>query len=178
MKYAIFLLAILSASSCSKKETLNESIKNMYGRIVIINSNDYMVYTSSKADEKLAISCNDKRLIIYHDSTKCSVCELKNAYKWQEMVDRYKRHNTEVVMIFNPKRGDVDNFKTELKNQYLVSSVLLDTCGCFIRDNPFISKSTLCHTFLVDKQNKIVLVGDPNRNDKIKELFYQITDKR
>ena len=49
--------------------------------------------------------------------------------------------------------------------------ILLDTKGEFLQNNPTIPKSQKYHTFMVDENNKVVLVGNPMGNEKMWELY-------
>jgi len=39
-------------------------------------------------------------------------------------------------------------------------------------------KDNLLHTFLLDENNNVILVGNPVRNKKIKEMFYKIVEEK
>ncbi len=56
--------------------------------------------------------------------------------------------------------------------------VHVDTAGIFIRENPHIPREAVYHTFLLDKDNRVVLVGNPSRSEKIKEMFWQIVEEK
>jgi len=49
----------------------------------------------------------------------------------------------------------------------------VDANGEFIKNNPGIPDNQLLHAFTLDENNKIILVGDHTRNERIKELFYR-----
>lgn len=51
--------------------------------------------------------------------------------------------------------------------------ILIDTLGEFERLNPHLPKNQALHTFLLDENNRVILVGNPLRNKKIKEMFYK-----
>lgn len=50
--------------------------------------------------------------------------------------------------------------------------------GVFARENPHLPREAMYHTFLLDEENRVVLVGDPSRNERIKELFWQIVEEK
>jgi len=52
--------------------------------------------------------------------------------------------------------------------------VFVDSCYAFTRINPFIPHNTIMHTFLLNQNDSIVLVGNPLRNKKIEELVQKI----
>ena len=55
---------------------------------------------------------------------------------------------------------------------------MLDTLKEFERLNPHLPKNRALHTFLLDENNRVILVGNPSRNEKIKEMFYKIVEEK
>ena len=49
--------------------------------------------------------------------------------------------------------------------------VLIDQDGDFYDKNPHLPKSNLLHFFLLDQNNNVVVVGNPTRNETIKNLY-------
>ena len=64
------------------------------------------------------------------------------------------------------------------KNVKFNYPILLDTLGEFEKLNPHLPKNHLLHTFLLDENNRVVLVGNPLRNKKIEEMFYKIVEEK
>ena len=48
----------------------------------------------------------------------------------------------------------------------------------FTRNNSTIPEERYLHTFLLDRENKIVLVGNPNVNERVESLFQKIMNER
>ncbi|MBS4809127.1 MAG: hypothetical protein KH071_14815 [Paraprevotella sp.] len=56
--------------------------------------------------------------------------------------------------------------------------VYLDSLGVLERANPQIPSNPDLHTFLLDEDNNVLLVGNPIWNEKIKEMFWQIVEEK
>lgn len=56
--------------------------------------------------------------------------------------------------------------------------VLIDINNSFRKSNPHIPKDAMYYTFLLDEDNKVVLVGNPLRNNSIKEIFLRTVNKK
>ena len=54
----------------------------------------------------------------------------------------------------------------------------MDTLGVFIDDNKHIPHHPDMHTFLLDEDNNVLLVGNPLENEKIEEMFWQIVEEK
>ena len=56
--------------------------------------------------------------------------------------------------------------------------ILLDTLREFEKLNPHLPKNRALHTFLLDENNNVILVGNPLHNKKIEEMFYKIVEEK
>jgi len=56
--------------------------------------------------------------------------------------------------------------------------VLIDTLGEFEKLNVHLPKDRAFHTFLLDENNNVILVGDPLYNKMIRKMFYKIVEEK
>ncbi len=113
------------------------------------------------------------KLIVFVDSLSCSGCFLSHLESYYEINDSLRTHNGEMIIVLHPQKGKLEEIKSRLNHERFPFWCIVDKNGEFLRQNPEIPDNQLLHTFMVDKNNKIILVGDPTRNDRIKELFYR-----
>jgi len=59
----------------------------------------------------------------------------------------------------------------------LDGTVYLDTCNAFRRANPHIPDNPLFHTFLLNDEDSVLLVGDPFKNEKMERLFLKVIER-
>ena len=57
-------------------------------------------------------------------------------------------------------------------------TVFYDIDGSFERLNPHLPKNERFHTFLLDEHNKVILVGSPVDNTRLKNLYFSEIKKR
>ena len=81
------------------------------------------------------------------------------------------KHKFNAIFIFSPKRGTEFQLITSLKAAQLDYPVFLDSGGLFLKRNPRIPSGEMYHTFLLDRQNRVVLVGNPIGNERLWELY-------
>jgi len=115
------------------------------------------------------------RLVIWFDSTECGSCRMSRLYEWNDdPVMHYAqglKDKFEVLLIFSPKKQDVRSLKFNLEGYDVSFPVIIDEAGDFPRLNPHIPADTRLHSFLLDKDNKVVLVGNPLGNEQLWELY-------
>ena len=113
------------------------------------------------------------KLVIYTDSMSCSSCQIDRMYEYEEMIDFRSETGEKYlpVFIFSPRKGQGDNIRYTLSITRFRYPVLLDEAGGFPRLNPHIPSDNRCHAFLLDKNGKVILVGNPSRNPALWELY-------
>lgn len=112
----------------------------------------------------------DYKVVSYIDSTGCTSCKLK-LDSWKEFMEEVQKQSDKKVsflFFFHPKD------KRELRFLSRQSSfnypVCFDEKDEFNTLNRFSSDITF-QTFLLDKNNRVITVGNPVHNPKVKELY-------
>lgn len=119
--------------------------------------------------------------VIFVDSVTCSPCFLKQMPRWQTFIDSVRDHHIDLsfVFVFHVKRKEKDRFVESMQQDTLFHTpVYLDTTGVFLQSNPNIPQNKMLHTFLLDEDNQVILVGNPVQNRRIRELQDRILHKR
>ena len=120
------------------------------------------------------------KYIIYKDSLGCTSCAINSMYLWDEFIEYAKLYNDRLkyYFIYSPSKNELKNIEFILKNGNFNYPILLDTLGEFEKINPHLPKNKVLHTFLLDENNNVILVGDPLYNRKIKKMFYKIVEEK
>lgn len=171
----LFVAGLMIMSSCSRSK-LEEDINRLMGKKIFVPYDSLLNYR----DVNVAYldSCQ-YRYVVYFDSTVCSSCTLKNMYYWEVLRDSIATlgKRVDLVFIYSPSREETGKFLNDLRHarEELISFV--DTTGCFIRKNSFIPENSNIHAFLLDSNNRIIMVGNAQNNPAIEKLFFNIIHK-
>lgn len=113
--------------------------------------------------------------VVYYDSAVCSVCNLKNMYYWETLRDSLKsqKQSVDFVFIFAPPENGIRTFINELRYIKNDFAILVDTTGVFRRKNVQISNNLNLHAFLLNRDKKILMVGNAQRNPAVEELLWK-----
>lgn len=122
---------------------------------------------------------SELKLIVYTDSVGCSSCTVGKMYLWNSFVKYARQYGGRLkyYYILSPRKQDLNKVRIALKGSALEYPVIIDTLGEFGKQNSHIPQNKALHTFLLDENNDVVLVGSPLYNKEIEELFYQIVEK-
>lgn len=119
--------------------------------------------------------------IVYADSSQCSPCFINGLKEWNELLDleKDKKYNIRFLFIIEPRIGESNLLCSRLNDSQFKHAVLIDKQALFRKANPQIPKETMYHTFLLGKNSKVVLVGNPLHNEDVKKLLYRrLNDKK
>ena len=178
MKKPIYLILALFAtcllSSCQKTETerLEQLLQTWYEKEITFPDNpSFTVYGEKESD--FTIPVGGYKLVHYVDSVGCTSCKL-NLDKWKEYIaylDSVTGHT--VPCLFFIHATQKREVKIALKESRFSHPVCLDVENEFYRLNKF-PMHPMLQTFLLDKDNRIVGMGDPVKNPRVKELYLNL----
>ena len=183
MRYTgvLLLLTALCFVSCTGKKDFKDGIVQLQSRPVSLSLDKMRCMWNGKdtvvSEERYD---TDFKLVVYSDTAACSSCGLKTMYLWDDLIHALESYGKSVSLcfIFMPLQKDLEEFYFTMRTMAPLLPVHVDTAGIFIRENPHIPREAVYHTFLLDKDNRVVLVGNPSRSEKIKEMFWQIVEEK
>lgn len=115
----------------------------------------------------------DYKVVTYIDSVGCTSCKLQ-LHRWKELVaeiDSLTDGRVPFLFYFHPKDRKELRYLTRRDN--FTHPVCFDEQDELNRLNHFPSDMTF-QTFLLDKDNKVVAIGNPVLNPKVKELYLEL----
>jgi hypothetical protein len=165
------LLAVALFGSCQERKTKQDVEKLLSGAIEVPAEIRQVLF----GRDTLAMDVDGSlaRLVIYTDSLSCSSCRLKYMFEYNDILGLHEEVGNDFMpmFVFSPPNG----MSAEICNTLLLYRfdypILLDDGGLFPAANPHIPADKMFHTFLIDKNGKVVLVGDPVNNPALWELY-------
>lgn len=163
------MLMLLSSAGCSSG--LKNDIADMIDKTFVCETQSYEKFGEEPSRNSRQISEYKFTFIAYFDSIECMECHINKLNNWNKFIQICEDNDTRVLFLFNPKRGDIMNLKMNIMRQRFKYPVYIDTCGSVKKHNNWIPKNPICHTFLLNDKNKVIMVGDPRKNISIMNLF-------
>jgi hypothetical protein len=171
-----FLISGLFLVFCnSQKKQITETLSQMMDKEIVfpnalqakILGRDTIVDVLEKPGYKI---------ITYADSSGCTDCRL-NFYGWKLKMDEAKTWNKPVDFIFILQPKDESELASLLKFNEWGIAVFYDKNTDFIRQNA-LSSDPLYQTFLINSENKIILVGNPVSNTTLWNLYKETIESQ
>lgn len=117
---------------------------------------------------------NGAAVIFFFREDECQTCIMEKVPNWADKITE-GISGVPVVFVFPTSAGkDLITLAKLTPNAY----VMLDKENLFAKSNKFIPKESFLRVWLVDKNGKIILCGNPADNPELAELYRQEIDKR
>jgi hypothetical protein len=177
----IFHIAIVAAFLCScqnkEKKEITQIVKEWQGKEIVFP--EKMIFTQFGQDTvPYSLSESPYKIVMYVDSIGCTSCKLQ-LHKWKEFItelDSLTRGTVPVLFIFHPK--DKREISYLLKRDDINIPVCIDEKDRINALNRFPENQSF-QCFLIDSGNKVVYIGNPVHNPRIREMYLrQVTENR
>lgn len=173
----IVVSIILIFFSCGKPDNYSE-ISKLICQHINIPENKLDRHNCSYYNDTLS-SIKEYTLLMYFEGITCASCELKELSD----IENNNRHDElwnslRKLYVFNVNPESANNLYVNICRQRIENDVFFDTCGIFRSTNPIIPDSKMFHTFVLDRENNVALVGNPFKNQKLKELLSRIVKEK
>ena len=182
MKVSVFFfVCLMLVCACTgRKQQVADEIKVLQAKEIQIPSKLPVMKRGEKVADFEGGNPMGLKLVVYADSVGCTACAINHIYTWSSLVDYAKGFSGRLkfYFIFSPMKREVRSTELLIANTNFDYPILIDTLGEFERLNPHLPKNQALHTFLLDENNRVILVGNPLRNKKIKEMFYKIVEDK
>lgn len=180
-------LCLVFICICCKKQPIKEEKVRLLRDVVAASlgkklsiPEDLQLYTPFQPYTTDSIQLANSSLKLYSlINTGCSTC-LGEIDKWFSFASKIKKYKIPVILIC---KSDKDNFESI---KYLCETnkikkfpfpFFLDLKDNYVNKNPFMNASRDFETVLTDKNNTILLIGNPLRSNEMKELYLKEIQK-
>lgn len=168
----ILLLTIfLSACQDKQKEIITLLVKEWQGKQILFPEN--MVFTRFASDTtNFVIPTSDYKVLVFVDSIGCTSCKLQLS-RWKEFIrytDSISQKNIPFLFFF--QFDDQWEIHSLLIRENFDKPICLDRSDSLNQLNHF-PKDIRFQVFLLDKNNKVVVIGNPVHNPNVKELYLE-----
>ena len=173
----IICIVLFAACSESREEAVYRLVKEWTGKeikfpersVFTVQGKDTVDFTYPNADYKV---------LVYVDSVGCTSCKLQ-LDRWKKVIKEMTEETGQDIpflFFFHPK--DMKELRYLTRRDAFTYPVCFDendelnALNCFPSDMTF-------QTFLLNKDNKVVSIGNPVHNSKVKDLYMKhITGSR
>ena len=174
VKWTFGLCVCLLVVSCSEseKERLGRLVNEWEGKEILFPTHSTFT-VQGKDTVNFEYANADYKVVTYIDSIGCASCKLQ-LLRWKALVaevDSLFDGRVSFLFYFHPK--DMKELRYLTRRDGFTYPVCFDEMDDFNRLNRFPSEM-MFQTFLLDKDNRVVALGNPVQNPKVKELYLNL----
>lgn len=173
-----FLLSLLGGCQSSRDE-IKDKIGNMMAKPVTIPYSKMLLWTKDSIPPKNPHILCDFKLVVYMDSTHCTECTLKGMHLWNDfykLEHKYEGRFKVVFIVQTSKKSNAQIIASAFQHYGVEYPMYIDSTNVFSSMNPHIPSEDMYHVFLIDKKDSVVLVGNPQFNEKIEKRLLEILE--
>ena len=169
---SLILMACCSCQSNIKDCGLYEDVANWKDKIIQLPSDSSIV---GKGDiSELNTPSTDYFIFRYISPNGCTSCKLHLHLYAEILRELSDSSGVEVGFLCVVHTKDVDNIKHVLKRDNSDNlSVWVDETDTINKINQFLEDERF-QTFLLDKENRVLAIGDPAVNPRVMQLFVDV----
>lgn len=161
--YVVFALLM----SCNDSSTIEGAVKSLYGKKIKIDWDNEISITQTEA----GLYATPYKIVAPFDEDSCTSCFLGHLDVCIDYCSKLPRDSVTYFCIV-PIDSDkiISTIKAEcidLKGLHIIS----DVNGTYARDNRIEKYSSFFCTYLLDVNDRVILVGDPIRKSSIRKLY-------
>lgn len=168
----IFLSITIFFNSCNEnkeKKEITQIVKEWQAKEIVFPAN--LIFTKHGKDTlDYEVPVSTYKILMYVDSIGCTSCKL-HLHKWREFiseVDSLTNGSVPILFFFHPK--DVREVSYLLKRDGIDIPVCIDVKDEMNLINRFPAHQEF-QTFLLNGENKVLYIGNPVQNIRIKEMY-------
>ena len=164
--------------SCGSRSRIDKEIRDFH-HVRVTLPLDSMINLSTKGN----ISSYEQAkniYVVYVDSTSCSDCAINHLSDWSQLdiISNGDNSLLKYLFIIAPPRGQYTHVAEQVaKDTSFNEFVFIDTANVFERSNPALPTNKLLHTFLLNSQRQVEIIGSPLTNVRIKEMLMKLLEQ-
>jgi len=170
-RLALVLLPVFALTSC-RETKLRIALGKFYGTQVNIPDMRQMVMGTDSIT--VCLDTVPVLAVVYRDARSCVPCQIDRMSDYRELIEFRDSVGSGYypVFVFSPTRGTFETVRYTLCRTRFRFPIFIDD-GTFAQTNPTIPSFRELQVFLLDKNRKVVLAGDPSHNPQMMKLYKQ-----
>lgn len=170
---------ILSACNSHKAE-VQATVEKMQSSTITIPYERMECWASDSILEDRPWNKAKLKLVHYVDSATCSTCYLQKIAIYGLLFSMEAQSNNDFynVFIINPNIIAKKKLISDFSGKLIPKTIFVDSSNVFMESNPNLPSESMYHTFMLDENNRVILVGNPMLNKQIEDMMLSIVDEK
>lgn len=175
MKFPCVILSVVLLCSCNNARNAKVMLDRLIGTEISLPQH------MDRAEAGIISACDVEilnltpiKFITYYGENECNSCIINNIALWNGIIGSFNNRDVAPIFIF-ASTDNTDELLIEAKLN-LEIPIYIDKYNEFPTLNKQISGDYKYNTFLLDKSDRVVLVGNPLQNASLYNLYKDTID--
>lgn len=176
----LFVYCLLFTACKDSKQKMQDDIRHMQSSPISMPYSDMVCWAEDSISPIELCQKAKLKLVHYVDSVQCTTCYLQKIAQHNKLYQLEHESNLRFVNVFviAPGSKTKQSLLSDYKNKLLPQVLFVDTARIFARKNKAIPSEEMYHTFLLNENDSVILVGNPVIYPKIAKMFHSIVKER
>lgn len=145
-------------------------LRNSYGKQIDFSWTKQTVYADTLFDTIDESDFTAIKVVVYVSSPLCSPCFKRYLYSSSVYINRFPMDSVQFIYVMYPR--PINEIQEAMDSLELSQTlVLYDKEDQYLKKNSLEKYTDMFRAFLLDKNNRVVLVGDPLRSTDIQKIY-------
>ena len=164
-------ITFISLSIGCSRYKVSKTVKSSIGQTITYPNEILCVEGADKHYAPLADPI--MTLLVWFDSTECSSCKIRGISTFQGLMSycRDTLGSVDIKFLFSPLIDNIEYIVEASSDLSVDYPIYIDVENKFKEFNSFIPDHFNYHSFLLNKEGGIELIGNPLINEKINQLY-------
>lgn len=150
--------------------SVNGIIRNLYGKKIDFNWTKQTIWSDTLLDVYNWELDQTLKIVVYIDSTMCESCLYSYLSASSQFMDKVSSDSVVYICVLqNRPMAQIQKFLLTSNISNVI--VTVDIENKYLRKNNIDKYTNIITSFLLDTNNRIVLVGDPLRSNILKKMY-------
>lgn len=171
-RYLYFLTYcfLLVFFGCGSKFTVQKVLRKSYGKQINFNWPMQYVFEDTTIDVIGKPELSSIKVVVYINRELCAPCFSNYLSATLEFIGKFSSDSVQYVCVMYPR--PIEQIQEAMDSLELSQThIFYDTNNEFLKKNSLEKYTDMFRAFLLDKDNQVVLVGDPLRSTDLQKLY-------
>ncbi|MDR0537956.1 MAG: hypothetical protein LBH04_07970 [Tannerellaceae bacterium] len=171
----LIILFLYSCSSKGNRQNITRLLHEWSEKEIVFSEQPVFIRFTKDDAEIDTVDCltslkSEYKVLIYVDSTGCTACKLKLPVWKDFMTEVDSIADKQIPFLFFFHSNDLAELRYLFLSEVFDYPVCVDTGDELNQINQF-PKIEAFHVFLLNRDNKVIVIGNPIQNRRVRELY-------
>lgn len=168
--YLITFCYLLVFLGCESKQTVQKVLRKSYGKQINLKLPMQYVFEDTTLDATSQPELPPIKVVVYIGGQLCAPCFRNYLSTTSEFIDKFSSDSVQYICVMYPR--PIEEIQEAMDSLKLPQTVVLyDKGDQYLKKNSLEKYTDMFRAFLLDKNNRVVLVGDPLRSTDLRKIY-------